>query len=194
MASYEPMTTLNSNETNKIVWDGNYREISVTISITADDKSRVTTLSLMKSYVAHRSTLTLTLLSEPPALPSASLLGSGDDAGSSFFRRDAFAASSATACCSASALQLLLCHFLPNRDCAARTRLLGAPPVLESGPLGFNMDKYFEKWKKSSKLEPVEEISSKKSRVGVGFSDCEIIGDLGLRNPLMVILMKIEMN
>ncbi|KAI5676553.1 hypothetical protein M9H77_07503 [Catharanthus roseus] len=49
---------------------------------------------------------------------------------------------------------------------------------------GFNMDKYFEKWKKSSKPEPVEETFSKKSRVGVEFSDCEIIGDPGLRKPI----------
>ncbi|KAI5649223.1 hypothetical protein M9H77_35228 [Catharanthus roseus] len=50
--------------------------------------------------------------------------------------------------------------------------------------VGFNMDKYIEKWKKSSKPEPVEEPSSKKSRVGVEFSDCEIISDSGLRKPI----------
>ncbi|KAI5664445.1 hypothetical protein M9H77_23768 [Catharanthus roseus] len=44
------------------------------------------------------------------------------------------------------------------------------------------MDKYFEKWKKGSK--PVEETLSKKPRVGVEFSDCEIIGDPGLRKPI----------
>ncbi|KAI5678195.1 hypothetical protein M9H77_09145 [Catharanthus roseus] len=44
------------------------------------------------------------------------------------------------------------------------------------------MDKYFEKWKKGSK--PVEETSPRKPRVGIEFSNCEIIGDLGLRKPI----------
>ncbi|KAI5678521.1 hypothetical protein M9H77_09471 [Catharanthus roseus] len=44
------------------------------------------------------------------------------------------------------------------------------------------MDKYFEKWKKGSK--PVEETLSKKPRVGVQFSDYEIIGDPGLRKSI----------
>ncbi|KAI5648708.1 hypothetical protein M9H77_34713 [Catharanthus roseus] len=44
------------------------------------------------------------------------------------------------------------------------------------------MDKHFEKGKKGSKL--IEETSSKKPLVGVEFSDCEIIGDPGLRKPI----------
>ncbi|KAI5658567.1 hypothetical protein M9H77_27360 [Catharanthus roseus] len=55
------------------------------------------------------------------------------------------------------------------------------------------MYKYFGKWKKGSKL--VKETSSnkenvnnedrgKKPRVGVEFSDCEIIGDPSLRRPI----------
>ncbi|KAI5667793.1 hypothetical protein M9H77_17646 [Catharanthus roseus] len=55
------------------------------------------------------------------------------------------------------------------------------------------MEKYIEKWKKGPK--PVEEKSAnkgnvnnedrgKKPRVGVEFSDFEIIGDPGLRKPI----------
>ncbi|KAI5652491.1 hypothetical protein M9H77_29678 [Catharanthus roseus] len=52
------------------------------------------------------------------------------------------------------------------------------------------MDKYFEKWKKGSK--PVEETSSKKPRVGIEFSDYEIIGDPGLRKPIDSYLYEIR--
>ncbi|KAI5672317.1 hypothetical protein M9H77_12681 [Catharanthus roseus] len=133
--------------------------------------------------------------------------------------RDAFAASSATACCSA-LLLLLAVPFpaAPRLRCAdeaarcssslgvwtsgssacsaGRGSLSTSAALLLTGAaraagwsaaavqVCFNMAKYFEKWKKSSKPEPVEESSSKKSRVGVEFSDCEIIGGPGLRKPI----------
>ncbi|KAI5663568.1 hypothetical protein M9H77_22891 [Catharanthus roseus] len=140
--------------------------------------------------------------------------GTGDCTGSvgseTLVRRDAFAASSATACYSASTLLLLLCRLLPCRDCATRTRVLGAPPVLESGPLlallramapsasasllltGAAGAAGWSAAAARSKPEPVEETSSKKSRVGVEFSDCEIIGDPGLRKLINSYLYEIR--
>ncbi|KAI5662193.1 hypothetical protein M9H77_21516 [Catharanthus roseus] len=75
-------------------------------------------------------------------------------------------------CFSAAALFLSSASLL---QCCC-LRLLSASLLFEEK--GFNMDKYFEKWKRGSKQ--VEETLSKKPPIRVEFSNCKNIGDPGL--------------